>query len=113
MNKNVIARNEAIHNLQRKIAYPIYTTGTALCLVITELVLRKHGHERWLLLTRSTLRLTTLSPVSRKEGLKSKKLLAPLCDEVGERGRRAKPRRGESSHWSDKFALSFKLYPTI
>ncbi len=113
MNKNVIARNEAIPNLQSKIAYLICTTGTALCLTIMELALRKYLCERWLRLTRSTLRWTTLSPASRKEGSKNKYLLTPLCDEVGERGRRAKPRRGESLSWLDKFAFNFKLYSTI
>jgi hypothetical protein len=111
MKKNVIARNEASPDLQSKIVYPICTTVTTLRLAITGLVLRKRRHERWLRLTRSTLRWTTLSPASSKEGLKSKKLLAPLCDAVGERGRRAKPRRGESAPWSDQFVLNFK--PTI
>jgi hypothetical protein len=53
-------------------------------LPMTYSVLLKHSHERWIGLTRSTLRWTTLSPAAPQRGLK-KRFFSPLCNEVGER----------------------------
>jgi hypothetical protein len=52
------------------------------------------GFERWRRLTPATLRWPTLSPASRKEGLK---FFLPSLQQSWREGRRAEPRRGESS----------------